>query len=357
MGGVFDFLTVKNRESALQALRDVWMRGGVDISPPVIRLLTRWDRAGGHDINDADYGRNVWDRVIIAGIWPIELLASGLGSLLIVAILAAKRLNRDLLRFRGEPWAQGFANLSLVVVFGLAILGLMLLAGYVRQMVSRVWRASDKRGRIVIAISAAAVTLLAWIINYLQQGFPNLVVGNKRIDWLLSILWRGLGYLSVAIMALAAVVAFLMLIATQGPAEAPRTWLKMFGKMLHDLAGLTVRRIAQGGLRTCCWVIGWLVAVACLIELARSASLSLTPSMAALLLALITAGLAWLTWPALPTIVAVAGILLTVVLAGISGTFIPAVLMLGWVICLWRTIGLRAARRLPGYISQSCNGC
>ena len=98
---MFDFLTVKNRESALQALRDVWMRGGVDISPPVIRLLTRWDRAGGHDINDADYGRNVWDRVIIAGIWPIELLASGLGSLLIVAIRAAKP-PRDLSRNQGR---------------------------------------------------------------------------------------------------------------------------------------------------------------------------------------------------------------------------------------------------------------
>ena len=76
------------------------MRGGVDISPPVIRLLTRWDRAGGHDINDADYGKSVWDPVIIAGIWPIELLASGLGSLLILAIRAAKP-PRDLSRNQG----------------------------------------------------------------------------------------------------------------------------------------------------------------------------------------------------------------------------------------------------------------
>ena len=109
MGGVFDFLTVKNRESALQALRDVWMCGGVDISPPVIRLLTRWDRAGGHDINDADYGRNVWDRVIIAGISPIELLASGLGSLLIVAILKRRSRRTTSLEIRGGIHREAYS--------------------------------------------------------------------------------------------------------------------------------------------------------------------------------------------------------------------------------------------------------
>jgi hypothetical protein len=338
----------KNQASAVQALRNVWARGGADIPASVISLLRRWDRAGGRSVDDADYGRNVWDRLIIAGIWPVELLAGGLGSLVIIAILAGQRLNHDLQNFHRETWPQGAANVGLIASAGLCILGVLLLVAGARQALSNQWRARDRRGRAKVVIGAAAVISAACLIVYLWRNHPGVSVGNPELDWLLSGVWGALGYFSFAVLGLAGIAGLLLLIAAQGPSGTPQSFLQGCGTMLRDLAALGVHRIAAGGRRAWWCACGWTAALACLAELARLAGPSLAPWLAALLLAWAVAGLAWLTWPMLPTIVAVAGILLTVVLVGISGTLLAAGLMLGWAVCLWRMIGVRAARERPG---------
>lgn len=346
-------MTRRNRGAYWQALHDLWRRGGVDIPAPVIKLLTEWDRVGGHSIEDPDYGSNLWDRLIIVGIWPIELLVSGSVSLLIIAIIVGKRLNFDLREFRGDSWSTVFVNLGEAVALVILVGSLMLLAGYVRQKVSAVWSAYARLGRIMIITFAASITGLAWFITDLQQSYPNLAVGDERIDWLISILWHGLGYIATAIMALVAVVTLLVLLAAQGPEGPPRTWLRTIGGMVRDLERLTARRLLTGSWRTYAWIIAWILAAAGLLELARIGGSASTPVVTASLMVLAAAGLVWLSWPALSTVIAVAGIILTIILVAISGTLIPAILLVGWAVCLWRIVGVRAAGQLPAHILAS----
>lgn len=336
--------------SVSDTLRNLWVRGGADIPPSVIRMLTNWDRSGGHTAQDRDYGKNVWDRLLIAGIWPLELLATGLLTLLIVTMMLGQRLNSDLAHFHTESWSDAIANLGEIILFGLAIATLMLLASYLRQALKGIWDKANRQRRIVGVIVAALVLVLAWSIFDLQQSNPNLALSDGANDWWIAILWRAVGYLAFAIMVLAGAVILLLLLATQGPDGAPRTLLRSLGGILRDLTALALQRFTQGGFRSYALSGVWILAVFGLLEAAHFASSSFTPFVTTAVLALIWAGLAWLTWPVLPTIVAVSGILLTIILVGISGTLTSVLLLIGWAVCLWRTISARSMRHSPGYL-------
>lgn len=336
--------------SVSDTLRNLWVRGGADIPPSVIRMLTNWDRSGGHTAQDRDYGKNVWDRLLIAGIWPLELLATGLLTLLIVTMMLGQRLNSDLAHFNTESWSDAIANLGEIILFGLAIATLMLLASYLRQALKGIWDKANRQRRIVGVIVAALVLVLAWSIFDLQQSNPNLALSDGANDWWIAILWRAVGYLAFAIMVLAGAVILLLLLATQGPDGAPRTLLRSLGGILRDLTALALQRFTQGGFRSYALSGVWILAVFGLLEAAHFASSSFTPFVTTAVLALIWAGLAWLTWPVLPTIVAVSGILLTIILVGISGTLTSVLLLIGWAVCLWRTISARSMRHSPGYL-------